>query len=183
MCKCGCGQPPTLGYKGYKFGCAPQEIKDKVGTKKQVAAKNRNGRNKVRVFIAQKENEDRFQKMAQNAQLVRWFEEIRKTMTGKCQHCGGKTQRDDDKTFHYSIAHILPKNHFKSVATHPDNYLELCFYGSSCHTNLDTAMIDLIDLNCFDQVIQKFTRIYPSIAMEERRRIPPILIEYLNTEK
>ena len=43
-------------------------------------------------------------------------------------------------------------------------------------------MIDTTDLYCFDQVIQKFTRIYPHIAAEEKRRIPPILIEYLNTE-
>lgn len=115
------------------------------------------------------------------AELDRWFREIQKSMTGKCQNCGGKTEANT-KHFKNSIAHILPKAYFKSVATHPDNYLELCFYGNSCHTNFDNKMIDIIDLHCFDQVIQKFTRIYPHIAAEEKRRIPPILIEYLKTE-
>ena len=115
------------------------------------------------------------------AELDRWFKERHKEMTGVCMNCGGRTEKD--KT-HYkcSVAHLLPKAYFKSVATHPDNWLELCFYNNSCHTNFDNKMIDLIDLHCFDAVIQKFVKIYPSIAPEERRRIPPILLEYLKTE-
>jgi hypothetical protein len=68
------------------------------------------------------------------------------------------------------------------VATHPDNFLELCFYGNSCHTNFDNKMLDLIEMNCFDTIIEKFTKIYPAIAQEEKRRIPSILIEYLKVE-
>lgn len=115
------------------------------------------------------------------AELDRWFKERHKEMTGICMNCGGRTEKD--KT-HYkcSVAHLLPKAYFKSVATHPDNWLELCFYGQSCHTNFDNKMIDIIDLHCFDTVIQKFVKIYPHIAPEEKRRIPPILLEYLKTE-
>jgi len=115
------------------------------------------------------------------AELERWFKERQKEMTGRCMNCGGKTEAF---TKHYkcSIAHILPKAYFKSVATHSENWIELCFYGNSCHTNYDNKMLDLIDMNCFDTIIQKFTKIYPSIAQEEKRRIPPILIEYLKTE-
>lgn len=115
------------------------------------------------------------------AELDRWFKDRQKEMTGRCANCNGKTEAHT-KHFKCSIAHILPKAYFKSVATHPDNWLELCFYGNSCHTNLDHAMIDLIELNCFDTVIQKFTKMYPFIAQEEKRRIPPILIEYLKVE-
>lgn len=115
------------------------------------------------------------------AELERWFKDRQKEMTGKCMNCGGKTEKDT-KNYKCSIAHILPKAYFKSVATHPDNWIELCFYSNSCHTNFDNKMIDIIDLHCFDTVIQKFTKIYPFIAPEEKRRIPPILIEYLKTE-
>lgn len=115
------------------------------------------------------------------AELDRWFKDRQKEMTGKCANCGGKTEKDS-KHYKCSVAHLLPKAYFKSVATHPDNWIELCFYGNSCHTNYDNKMLDIIDLHCFDQVIQKFTRIYPHIAPEEKRRIPPILIEYLKTE-
>jgi len=115
-------------------------------------------------------------------EMDRWFRERRKEMKGKCANCNGDSCKYYDKYYKFSIAHLLPKAYFPSVATHPDNWIELCHFGNSCHTNYDNKMIDLIDLNCFDTVIQKFTKIYPFIAAEEKRRIPPILIEYLKTE-
>lgn len=115
-------------------------------------------------------------------ELWRWFEKQRERMTGKCAHCGGKTQKHDPKTFYYSIAHLLPKSLFKSIATHDENWLELCYYGNSCHANYDNHMIDITDLNCFDLVIEKIVKLYPHIAKEERRRIPAILRQYIETE-
>ena len=103
-------------------------------------------------------------------------------MNGKCLHCGNVTTMKDDEKFHFSIAHILPKSLFPSVATHPDNWIELCFWGNACHTNMDQHTLDLIDMNCFDTIIEKFVKIYPNIAKEEKRRIPSVLMEYLNTE-
>lgn len=120
-----------------------------------------------------------------SAEMNRWFNDRRNEMTGSCAHCGGKSEKNSDKYFKFSIAHLLPKSvnsGLPSVKTHPDNWLELCHFGKSCHTNFDNHMIDIIDLNCFDQVIEKFVKIYPAIALEERRRIPPILLEYLKTE-
>jgi len=115
------------------------------------------------------------------AELDRWFKERQKEMTGHCANCSGKSEKYS-KMYKCSVAHLLPKKLFKSVATHPDNWIELCFYGNSCHTNFDNHMIDWLELNCFDTVIKKFAKIYPSIAQEERRHIPPILIEYLKVE-
>lgn len=116
-----------------------------------------------------------------SGELWRWFEKQRERMTGKCAHCGGKTQKHDNDTFHYSIAHILPKSIFKSIATHDESWIELCYYGNSCHTNYDHHTLDLADLNCFDLVIEKITKLYPHIAPSERRRIPAILLEYIKT--
>lgn len=120
----------------------------------------------------------------QDTTLDAWFEERRKQMTGRCDHCGGKTTKNDDKLFKHSIAHLLPKrtNMFPSVATHPDNWLELCFFGKSCHTNYDNNILDLTDLNCFDKAIEKFERIYPSIDRKERRNIPEALRQYVNID-
>jgi len=120
---------------------------------------------------------------ADNDELLQWFKERRKELSGFCKNCNGKTMKDDDAKFHYSIAHILPKAYFPSVATHPKNFIELCFYGQSCHTNLDNGALDLIDLHCFAEVIEKFVSMYPSIAKEERRRIPAVLLNYLEVEK
>jgi len=116
-------------------------------------------------------------------ELWDWFKERRKEMKGKCSNCGNPSSKKDDDKFHFSIAHILPKSLFPSIATHPDNWIELCFWGNSCHTNFDNSAIDLIDMNCFDEIIEKFIRLYPSIIPEERRRIPQILIEYYNQNK
>jgi hypothetical protein len=118
-----------------------------------------------------------------NAELQRWFEGRRKEMKGVCANCGGKSCKDSDKYFKFSIAHLLPKAYFKSVATHPDNWIELCYFGKSCHTNLDNLSLDITDLSCFDSVIEKVVKIYPSIAKEERRRIPKVLLEYIEVEK
>ena len=117
------------------------------------------------------------------AAMKRWFADRRAEMKGTCSHCGEKTLKHNDKMYHYCIAHILPKAYFKSVATHPLNWIELCFYGNSCHTNFDNYMIDLIELNCWDEVVTKFVSMYPSIAPEERRRIPNVLLQYVEVEK
>ena len=116
-----------------------------------------------------------------SAELQRWFEDRHKELKGFCSHCGGVTQKGKEN-YKSSIHHFLPKSLFKSVATHPLNFLELCFYQNSCHTNLESHIIDLIELNCWDEVVTKFVKIYPSIAKEERRRIPKILLEYIETE-
>jgi hypothetical protein len=117
------------------------------------------------------------------AELNRWFEERRAEMTGFCKHCGGKTSKDSEQYYKFCIAHILPKRIFKSVSTNPNNWVELCFFGKSCHTNLDNNMLDIIDLNCFDLVIQRFVAMYPAIDAKERRYIPDVLLQYVEVEK
>jgi len=117
------------------------------------------------------------------AELNRWFIERRGEMKGRCLHCGSKSCKEDDNYYKFSIAHILPKRIFKSVATHPLNWIELCFWGNSCHTNMDNNTFDLIDMNCFDTVIQRFVAMYPQIDSKERRYIPDVLLQYVEVEK
>lgn len=75
--------------------------------------------------------------------LDRWFEERRGEMTGRCCLCGGKTEKHNDKTYRNSIHHLLDKRKsmFPSLALHPNNFLEVCFYGNSCHTNIHNGLI------------------------------------------
>jgi hypothetical protein len=117
------------------------------------------------------------------ADLKRWFEDRRKELTGVCAHCGGRSCKDSDQYWEFSIAHILPKNIFKSVATHPLNYIELCFFNNSCHTNFDNKTLDIIDLNCFSIVIDRFVVMFPVIDTKERRYIPDVLLQYVEVEK
>jgi hypothetical protein len=112
-----------------------------------------------------------------------WFVEQRKLMTGFCKNCGRPSCKNDDKKFHFSLAHILEKAHFPSIAKHPLNVIELCFWGEgSCHTRMDNKMLDLTEMACWDEIVTKVVAMYPSIDKSERRRIPSLLLQYINTE-
>lgn len=120
-------------------------------------------------------------KVSGGGELQRWFQDRREEMGGVCKHCGGQTEAGK-VTYQCSVCHILPKAYFKSIATHPLNFIELCFYGNSCHTNFDNSMIDLMDLNCFDEIIRRFVIMYPFIDKKERRRIPDVLLQYVKID-
>jgi hypothetical protein len=138
------------------------------------------GRCKV---CASKQNVSRGTIQSGSSELNRWFSERRLEMTGKCQHCGKSSCNNSDQYFKFSIAHILPKKIFKSVATHPLNWVELCFWSPSCHTNYDNFSLDITELNCFDLVIERFIEIYPHIAVGERKNIPDVLLQYIKIQQ
>lgn len=177
-CKCGCGKMPSMGYNGYRFSCAPQEVIDKVGTKRDVARKNRNNR------LALGRKLTTVQNVVSGAEMQRWFENRRKELTGRCANCGNKSCKDSDEFYRFSICHILPKAYFPSVKTHESNWIELCFWGEkSCHTNLDNRMLDLINMSCWETIVQRFVAMYPYIAENEKKRIPQVLLQYLEVER
>lgn len=101
-----------------------------------------------------------------------FFKSLRPKMKGRCLFCNGRTNRDNEDTFHFCLAHLLPKAIFKSVSTHPDNIIELCFYGESCHTNFDNGQItwDFIkDSAEWLFIKEKLLNVLPIVAMEERK--------------
>lgn len=116
--------------------------------------------------------------------LEQWFQERRIEMTGKCFFCGGKTEKWNDELFRASLHHLFEKNNnaFPSVKTHPDNYIEVCHYGNSCHSNLHNGTITwelIIDSAEWPVILEKIRKIVPYIAQNERRRISEVLRPYL----
>lgn len=113
-----------------------------------------------------------------------WFEEHRELMTGICAHCGGPSSAHDDQRYTFSICHILPKRKdmFPSVENHPDNWIELCYWAPSCHDNFDNGTLDLIDMHCFDTIIERFLKMYPVLTDVERARIPETLMKYVHID-
>lgn len=102
----------------------------------------------------------------------KFFLANRSSMTGRCLFCGGNTMKKDDEKFHFSLAHLLPKAIFKSVATHPDILIELCFFNESCHTNFDNGTITwefIKDSKEWDIIKEKLLNVLPMVAPEERR--------------
>lgn len=153
-----------------KLGLLPKEAVAKE--KKPIAKKSEK----------RKQEDLEKKQMGTDVGLDKWFEERRKEMTGSCKHCGGKSCKDNDEFYKFSICHILPKAYFPSVATHEYNFIELCFWNNNCHGNMDNKVLDLIDMNCWDEIVTKFCIMYPMIAKEERRRIPEVLLQYVKTE-
>lgn len=106
--------------------------------------------------------------------LDRWFEERRLEMTGRCVLCGGNTEKKNDETYRRSIHHLLDKRKsmFPSLALHPVNFLEVCFYGNSCHTNLHNGSISyelLHDSKEWSIIKPKLEILLPLCTEEEKR--------------
>ena len=190
-CKCNefCDKYPTLGWNGYFMGHAPQELRDKQ-TKKQVEKKNRANLTKLSRLVHEAANDTNSEISAnhepanrQKVPLVVWFNERRKEMTGKCAcGCGKNSSKYEEKYFKFSIAHVLGKAKFKSVATHPDNWIELAFWGG-CHTTFDDMGYErCMKTNplLWEKVVKKFKKVYPFIASEEYQYIPDVLLQEIN---
>jgi hypothetical protein len=102
--------------------------------------------------------------------LSDWYEQRRTEMTGICVETGLPSCATNDAFFIFSIAHILPKEHFPSIATHPLNWMELSI---EAHTRYDRNWMTATKMKCFALAKEKFKKFEPFIAQEERRRIPP----------
>lgn len=111
-------------------------------------------------------------KVGGDSEMDLFFAANRKLMKGKCLFCGADTMKKDDEKFHFSLAHLLPKSTFKSVATHPDILIELCFYNNSCHTNFDNGKITwefIKDSAEWLIIREKLMSILPMVDEKERK--------------
>lgn len=115
-----------------------------------------------------------------------WFIARWREFTGRCIICGGKTCTSA-KDYKKSAAHLLAKRKsmFPSVATHEDNFIELCFYGNSCHTNFDNNILTLESIKTTNPtawkiITDKFKKIFPYIAEQEKKNLPQLLLNELN---
>lgn len=183
---CECGQPVWGTDKKTGIGyCQNHQWKRTDKSKQTILqkaiAKNalKNEKTKVRGLINEGVNLEMVNK---KKELDEWFNLIRSKMTGECEcGCRNKTSKDDDKYFKFSAAHLLAKSTFKSVATHPINYLELAFFGG-CHTTFDSLgyrHCKNTNPGLWKLVVERFKIIYPEIAEEERKHIPDVLLETL----
>lgn len=177
-CKCGCQKYPTLGYNGYAYSCAPEEIKEKVGSKRDVQRKNKN----ARMAISAKLRQDSRQKDITTRETFKegWFRRRRQEMTGFCEcGCKKRSSRDDEVNFRSSICHILPQKNFKSVQFHPLNFIEMSLWGG-CHSNFDDRGSDRWpQLACWNKIVERFKILYPLTNPSEHKFIPQILLDTL----
>lgn len=172
----GCNRMPHLSCAGYCWEHAPEEIKSKYKSKKDLQRKAANSRKYANTKL-------RMAKYKENTEQELWFKMVRNKLTGKCEcGCNQPSSKFSDKFFKFSCAHLLAKSVFKSVATHPMNYLELAAFGESCHTTFDNMGYEHCKKTkpvLWGIVVERFNIIYPSIAESERKHIPEVLLKEL----
>ena len=105
--------------------------------------------------------------------LTAWYEERRYEMTGLCCNCPNHSLAGSSLMWKWSIAHILPKEHFKSVMTHPLNWIELC---ERCHTLFDRNYMTASKMQCFPFAVQRFSVFEPLIT--EKHKLLTIFKSY-----
>lgn len=167
---------PTMSCEGYAYSHMPEDVKERVGTKSDLARKKKNSRTsqaaKLRTVQNEVEGSDKWK-----GDL--WFAARHFEMTGLCVFCGNPSCKGL-KEFKNSVAHLFAKALFPSIKWHPDNWIELCFYGNSCHTNFDNAMIPFEELKnkiVWFEIIRKTKILYPLLTNQEQGRVPQILID------
>lgn len=73
-----------------------------------------------------------------------------------CDNCG----RVLNLTYnpHWNIAHILPKQRYKSVMTHPFNWISLCTSkeDGDCHYKFDNNINEIPQMPCFERAKKRF---------------------------
>jgi hypothetical protein len=85
-----------------------------------------------------------------------------------CCNCGIKI--NVNYMPHWNIAHILPKQKYKSVMSNPHNWIPLCSSKDSngisdCHSKFDSNINDIPSMNCFSVAKNKF-QIFKSDVIE-----------------
>lgn len=86
--------------------------------------------------------------------------------TGKCFECG---ENIPSLWRQASIAHILPKSKFPSVASNALNFVELCV---SCHTKFDTGFETASKMKCWVYAKARFNKFKDQISEEDLRKVP-----------
>lgn len=173
-CKCGCGRSKSFGYNGYHYLCAPQDIKDKVGSKRKLSIKKKN----ARVAASGKLMKELYSE--DKVKLDLWHRARRYEATGFCQcGCGQTSSKYDDNYYKFSNCHILPKAYFESVKLHPLNCIELS-YWNGCHKKFDASSEHWDKLKCWPEIVRRFKILYPLTTPEEHRHIPVILLKTID---
>lgn len=106
----------------------------------------------------------------------KWFKRRRAEMVGTCQcGCGMPSSKYDDKNFRSSICHIFPQRLFPSIQFHHLNWVERKFWATqdtfACHSQMDNKSMDLWpQMADWDDIKEKFHRLTPDIAPEEKKQ-------------
>lgn len=117
----------------------------------------------------------------EETKLQKWYSEIMEKEVARCWETGEPINKQDKKAWHGSIAHVLPKGDYPSVATHPLNYMILKMWGGA-HGQYDASWEKAAKMKVWPHACKIFNILYPLLSREEKSRLPEIIIQELKPE-
>lgn len=118
----------------------------------------------------------------EETELQKWYSRIMKKEDAVCWETGEKLNKNDKIGWHGSIAHVLPKSVFPSVATHPLNYMILSMWNGS-HANYDSSWAKAQSMKIWPIARDRIVMMEPDLTEEERRKLPDFVREYINNQQ
>lgn len=109
------------------------------------------------------------------AALDKWFRERVNEMTGNCQECGERINKNIFKYAKCGVAHIFPKSTFPSISTHKLNWMEL---GATCGCHSRAEDFEkAMKMKVWPEMLRRIKVLIAAMAQEEKRRIPDIILQ------
>lgn len=165
-CKCGCGKYPTLGCSGFNYNCMPEEIKAKVGEKKDLQKKAANARKYASTKL-------RMAKYQENSELKNWFKFHMINSKMECENCGADLSHYNDNDWKGSQHHIIEKsgvNGCPSVSTELLNHGVLGKW--CCHSQWHSSYSNAQKMPFFEIAKKRFELFKDKISPDEWKKIP-----------
>lgn len=107
-------------------------------------------------------------------ELSVFYDMMAKRSPGRCENCGKSLSATIAFHPRAQIAHILPKEHFKSVMSNPLNIWFACL---ECHTMYDKWLSHKVELMAIIPTLkERLSKFIDKIHWEEKKRIPYYLL-------
>ena len=127
---------------------------------------------------AEREKEKVAGKPVGKLELEKWFFDIQQKyfteFGGNCMECGSHIPKDFAR---HATAHLLPKKLFKSIATHPMNYLIL---GAGCGCHQKTDRVDkFCQMKVWPEAARRIKEMIPLLPFDELKYLSSQLMTAL----
>jgi hypothetical protein len=110
-----------------------------------------------------------------------WFDYWIRNCGNRCEETGepivpewAEPTKNHMDSLYAAQAHILPKTHFKSVASVIENHMTLSARNGS-HSRFDKSWESAMRMRVWSVVVERFRKFCHLIAPEELRRLPDVL--------
>ena len=133
----------------------------------------------IRSFSKKKEAQMKQEKEMrgdEKTDLQKWYDKIMQEEMPVCWETGNTIDVRDTKGWHGSIAHVLPKEVFPSVMTHPKNYMILNMWGGA-HGQYDSSWKNAMEMKVWPIAVEVIKILYPLLTPKEKKKLPDIVVK------